>query len=165
MVQHLIHSLGQGCIFTKLDIAQAYQQLLVDDEVAAAQTIITHQGAFCCRCLQFGISIAPGIFQSLMERLFHGLPGIAPYFDSVLITASSRSGLIEDLWKVLSHFRGAGLKLKCSKCSFAVPQVEFLGFLMYAQGIHPTPSKWEAIKNVPTVTSMAELQAFLGLLR
>ncbi|XP_032078818.1 uncharacterized protein K02A2.6-like [Thamnophis elegans] len=105
VVQHLLHSLGQGCTFAKLDMAQAYQQLPVDDDAAAAQTIVTHRGAFRCRRLQFGVSVAPGIFQSLMERLLHGLPGVVPYFDDVLIAASSRSELIEVLRKVLSHHK------------------------------------------------------------
>ncbi|XP_013927119.1 PREDICTED: uncharacterized protein K02A2.6-like [Thamnophis sirtalis] len=97
-------------------MAQAYQQLPVDEDAAAARTIVAHRGAFRCRRLQFGISVTPGIFQSLMERLLHGLPGVVPYFDDVLIAASSRSELIEVLRKVLSRFRGAGLKLKHSKC-------------------------------------------------
>ncbi|XP_013927684.1 PREDICTED: uncharacterized protein LOC106553663 [Thamnophis sirtalis] len=42
--------------------------------------------------------------------------------------------------------------------------VEFLGFLIDAQGIHPTPSKIAAIRNAPTPSSKAELQEFLGLL-
>ncbi|XP_013916254.1 PREDICTED: uncharacterized protein K02A2.6-like [Thamnophis sirtalis] len=141
VVQHLLHSLEQGCTFAKLDMAQSYQQLPVDGNVAAAQTIVTHRGAFRCRRLQFGISLAPGIFQSLMERLLHGLPGMVPYFDEVLIAASSHSKLIEMLRKVLLRFRGVGLKLKRRKCSFAVPRVEFLGFLIDTQGIHPTPAK------------------------
>lgn len=69
VVQHLLHSLGQGTIFTKLDMAKAYQQLPVDDATAATQTIVTHRGAFKCRNLQFRISVAPGLFQSVMEVL------------------------------------------------------------------------------------------------
>lgn len=42
VVQHLLQSLGHGTIFTKLDMAQAYQQLEVDDATAEAQTIVTH---------------------------------------------------------------------------------------------------------------------------
>lgn len=64
--RHLLHSLGEGKVFTKLDLAQSYQQLPVDDATAEAQMIMTHRGAFKCRRLQFGVSVAPGIFQSLM---------------------------------------------------------------------------------------------------
>ncbi|XP_026582358.1 uncharacterized protein K02A2.6-like, partial [Pseudonaja textilis] len=43
-------------VFAKLDLAQAYQQLPVDEETAEAQTIVTHRGAFRCKRLQFGVS-------------------------------------------------------------------------------------------------------------
>ncbi|XP_060537701.1 uncharacterized protein K02A2.6-like, partial [Pantherophis guttatus] len=90
VVQHLLHSLGTGTIFAKLDLAQAYQQLPVDEKTAEAQTIVTHRGAFKCNRLQFGVSAAPGIFQSMMERLLQGVPGVVPYFDDVLISGDSQ---------------------------------------------------------------------------
>lgn len=62
VVQHLLHSLGQGTIFAKLYLVQMYQQLPVDDTTTYAQTIVTHRGAFQCHRLQFGVSVAPGIF-------------------------------------------------------------------------------------------------------
>ncbi|XP_060546945.1 uncharacterized protein K02A2.6-like [Pantherophis guttatus] len=43
-----------GRIFAKLDLAQAYQQLPVDEATVEAQTIVTHRGAFKCKRLQFG---------------------------------------------------------------------------------------------------------------
>lgn len=111
VVQHLLHSLGNGSVFAKLDLAQAYQQLPVDDLTVEAQTIITHWGTFRCRRLQFGVSVAPGLFQSLMERLLHGIPGVIPYFDDVLISAASTSELMDRLRAVLRKFQQAGLKV------------------------------------------------------
>ncbi|XP_026536196.1 uncharacterized protein K02A2.6-like, partial [Notechis scutatus] len=93
VVQHLLHSLGGGKVFAKLDLAQAYQQLPVDAETAEAQTIVTHRGAFRCKRLQFGVSVAPGIFQSLMERLLQGIKGVVPYFDDVLVSATNQKEL------------------------------------------------------------------------
>ncbi|XP_058031613.1 uncharacterized protein K02A2.6-like [Ahaetulla prasina] len=164
VVQHLLHSLGQGSIFAKLDLAQAYQQLPVDEATARAQTIVTHRGAFKCKRLQFGVCIAPGLFQSLMERLLHGLEGVVPYFDDILVSATNQIDLCIKLRAILSRIRKAGLKLKRQKCLLGVPKVEFLGFLVDSQGIHPTPSKIEAIRDAPTPANRAELQAFLGLL-
>ncbi|XP_070621462.1 uncharacterized protein [Erythrolamprus reginae] len=65
---------------------------------------------------------------------------------------------------VLSKFRDAGLKPKEKKCVFGVPRVEFLGFIVDGEGIHPTPEKTRAIRGAPRPQSKAELQAFLGLL-
>lgn len=98
VVQHLLHSLGHGTFFAKIDLVQAYQQFPVDKATAMAQTIVTHRGAFKCNCLQFGVSIAPGIFQSLMERLLHGIPGVVPYFNDVLVSAENRPDLIGKLF-------------------------------------------------------------------
>ncbi|XP_026574490.1 uncharacterized protein K02A2.6-like, partial [Pseudonaja textilis] len=164
VVQHLLHSLGGGKIFTKLDLAQAYQQLPVDPETAEAQTIVTHRGAFKCNRLQFGVSVAPGIFQSLMERLLQGIKGVMPYFDDVLIAAPTKSQLEKRLRTVLQRFKDAGLRVKKEKCQLCTERVEFLGYLLDKQGIHPTEKKLAAIKNAPRPKNKTDLQAFLGLI-
>lgn len=50
------------------------------------------------------------------------------------------------------------------KCQIAMPQVEFLGFLVDGAGIHPTPAKMVAIMDTPPPRCKSDLQAFLGLL-
>ncbi|XP_058042246.1 uncharacterized protein K02A2.6-like, partial [Ahaetulla prasina] len=163
VVQHLLRSLGQGQVFAKLDLAQAYQQLPVDSSTAEAQTIVTHRGAFKCTRLQFGVSVAPGLFQNLMERLLQGLPGVVPYFDDVLVSAENLEELGVRLRKVLGIFRSAGLKVKLNKCQIGVGSVEFLGYRIDREGIHPTESKVRAIRKAPAPKNKTELQAFLGL--
>ncbi|XP_032074484.1 uncharacterized protein LOC116509435 [Thamnophis elegans] len=86
VVQHLMHLLGSGKIFAKLDMVQAYQQLPVDGSTVEAQTIVMHRGAFKCNRLQFSISIAPGLFQSIMERLLQEIPVVVPYFNDILLS-------------------------------------------------------------------------------
>ncbi|KAL3226612.1 hypothetical protein MRX96_024816 [Rhipicephalus microplus] len=136
VVSHVLASLSGGTIFAKLDLAQAYQQLPVTDESAAAQTIVTHRG---------------------------GVQGVIPYFDDVLIVGASGQELLSRLREVLRRFQDAGLKVKREKCQLGVAQVEFLGFRIDAEGIHSTPEKTQAILGAPRPSNKTELQAFLGL--
>lgn len=141
--------MGQGNIFAKLDLTQAYQQIPVDKATAEAQTIVTHRDAFKCNRLQFGVTVAPGIFQCLMERLLQGIPGGVPYFNNILITTKDTVQLRDRLRAVLTKFKGAGLTLKQEKCQLAVKEVEFLGYRTDASGLHPTEAKVRAIHEAP----------------
>ncbi|XP_060107687.1 uncharacterized protein K02A2.6-like, partial [Heteronotia binoei] len=164
VVSHVLAALAGSKIFGKLDLAQAYQQLPVDNKTAEAQTIVTHRGAFRVKRLQFGVSVAPGIFQSIMDALLKGIPGVQPFFDDVLVAAPDPEEFGNRLREVLRRFQAAGLKVKREKCLLGVPRVEFLGFAVDAAGIHPTEEKTRAIVQAPAPTCKAELQSFLGVL-
>ncbi|XP_015271835.1 PREDICTED: uncharacterized protein K02A2.6-like, partial [Gekko japonicus] len=164
VISHVLASLGGGKVFAKFDLAQAYQQLPVTREAAEAQTIVTHRGAFRVNRLQFGVNVAPGVFQGLMEGLLRGVQGTVPYFDDVLVAGRSDEELMSRVREVLKRFSQAGLKVKQSKCIVGVPSVEFLGFRIDEHGVHPTEDKVRAIKDAPCPGNKKELQAFLGLL-
>ena len=53
----------------KLDMTQAYLQLLMDDQSKELLTVNTHKGLFAHNRPPFGISSAPGIFQRTIESL------------------------------------------------------------------------------------------------
>lgn len=108
--------------------------------------------------------MAPGLFQSIIERLLQGIPGVVPYFDDVLVSGDNKEKLIKRLREALRRCQEAGLKVNKEKCKIAVPKVEFLGYLIDGSGIHPTQSKIKAIKEAPTPQNQMDLQAFLGLL-
>ena len=62
--EDLLTTLGGSQKFTKLDMSQAYQQLLLDDESKQYTTINTHKGLYQYNRLPFGVSSAPGIFST-----------------------------------------------------------------------------------------------------
>ncbi|GBO18362.1 Uncharacterized protein K02A2.6, partial [Araneus ventricosus] len=109
-VNHILANLADGKFFAKIDLAQAYLQLRVDDASAEAQTIVTHRGAFKVNRLQFGVNVAPGLFQNFIEDLLKGIPGVLPYFDDVLIFAATEEQLCNHLHLVQEHLSESGIQ-------------------------------------------------------
>ena len=65
---------------------------------------------------------------------------------------------------MLNRFQDAGLRLKREKCSFCVPNVEYLGHVISAEGLNALPRKVAAVADALLPTKLSELKAFLGLL-
>ena len=100
-VEDLFVKLTGGKAFTKLDMSQAYQQLLLDEESRKYAVINTHRGLFRYNRLPFRISSAPGIFQRVMESILSGIPGVVVYIDDVLVTGKSEQEHLSVLEEVL----------------------------------------------------------------
>ena len=69
-----------------------------------------------------------------------------------------------NLQQVLQRFQESGMRLRKSKCSFMIPKVTYLGYIISSEGIYPAPEKVRAIQNAPTPTNLSQLKSFLGLL-
>ena len=155
--------LAGGRVFSKLDLSQAYLQLPVDEDSKDLLVINTPKGLFRYNRLPYGVSVAPAIFQSVMDRILHGLP-VACYLDDILIAAPTVKEHDVLLGKVLQRLQEAGIHVKEEKCQFSQEQVEYLGYLIDAVGIHPTTEKVRAIKEAPPPNNITQLRAFAGLL-
>ncbi|UYV69217.1 K02A2.6-like, partial [Cordylochernes scorpioides] len=85
-IPQLLDRLRGGKVFTKLDMAQAYQQLKVDGESSEILTINTPRGLYRVKRLPFGLNSAVGTFQRFMDTILMGIDGVAVYLDDVLIS-------------------------------------------------------------------------------
>ena len=70
-----------------------------------------------------------------------GIPGVIVYLDDILISGGSQEENVERLQRVLSRLREVGLRLKRAKCVFLAELVDYLGFKVDAEGVHPLPEK------------------------
>lgn len=67
-----------------------------------------------------------------------------------------------NLRAVLERIRELGLKLKLSKCFFALPKVSLQGHVIDASSIHVDESKADKILEAPVPTTTTNLRLFLG---
>ncbi|KAL5481508.1 hypothetical protein EMCRGX_G021682 [Ephydatia muelleri] len=148
-IDDLLASLGKGKIVSKLDLANAYLQLALEDESKKYVTITTHKGLYRYNRLPFGVASAPAIFQRTMENLLRDISNVVVYLDDILVSGSTEAEHLHTLDRVMSRLEEHGLHLKLSKCVFMAPSVEYLGHHISADGIRPAEGKKPAIEDAP----------------
>lgn len=105
LVQDILASLVNGQSFSKLELAQAYQQLTLDEESCKYTTINTHKGLFQYTRLPFGVD----------------------------------------------------------KRALMIPEVEYLGHSISAEGGHPVKEKVHAVFEAPRPQNVSQLRSFIGM--
>ena len=164
LVQDVFASLSNGKSFTKLDLSHAYQQLELDIDSRPYTTINTHRGLFRYTRLTFGVAAAPAIFQRTVESLLGDLSHVCVYLDDILVLGESETAHLQSLSRLLERLESAGVRLKQEKYSFMLPEVEYLGHSISAQGIRLLSGKVRAIRDGPRPQEISQLRSFLGML-
>lgn len=126
-IEYLFAELKGGQCFSKIDLKQAYQQILVTTETQKILAISTHKGLFAYTRLPFGITTAPAIFQKVIDQLLSGIPGVVAFLDDILITGSHTVEHLERLEEVLKRLVSAGFRVSKNKCDFFKGKIEYLG--------------------------------------
>ena len=121
-VEDSFATLGGGEKLTKLDISQAYQQLLLDEDSKQYTTINTHKGLFQYNHLPYGIWSASGIFKWNIENL-RNIPYVIVRVDDMLVSGACNKDHLNNLEEVLKRLASAGLQLLKDNCVFMEPQV------------------------------------------
>ena len=98
-----------------------------------------------------------------MDQIFHDLPQILCYQDSILVTGKDQSDHLANLEQVLKRLEEHGLTVQREKCAFMQSSLKYLGHLIDPEGIHPLHDKVKVIKTAPTPNDAAQLRSSLGL--
>eukprot|EP00795_Rhopilema_esculentum_P005001 gene5001-biopygen83 len=159
--EHLMQKLSGGYGFTKIDLADAYNQIALGPESQKRLALSTHQGVLLQMRLLFGISSAPGYFQEIMDQLTSDLPGVAVYLDDILVSGSTAEEHLTNLKSLFERLSEKGLRCRFQKCSFAQPYIEYLGHLLSSKGIAKSP-KVDAVLKMPAPNDVSGLRSFPG---
>jgi hypothetical protein len=80
----------------------------------------------------FGLTGAPRTFQRAMNTTLAPLlrKSVLVFFNDILVYSSSFEAHLQHLYEVFTLLQANQWKIKLSKCSFAQPQISYLGHLI-----------------------------------
>ncbi|XP_052566467.1 uncharacterized protein K02A2.6-like [Culex pipiens pallens] len=160
--EEIFAQLSGSSIFSIIDLSDAYLQLEVDDDSKKLLTINTHRGLFQYNRLTPGVKSAPGAYQSLLDGMIAGIPGVRTFMDDVIVFGPDRKSHASSLKQLLQRLKEYGFHVKAEKCSFFQLQIRYLGHIVDSRGIRPDPEKLRTIAAIPAPTNVSELRSFLG---
>lgn len=155
----------QGCkVFSVIDLKNAFNLIRIKDGDEWKTASRTHLGLFEYTVMPFDLTYAPGIFQAFIQDTLRDLLDVVcvVYIDDILIFSRNQEEHYRHVTLVLERLRNAGLFANGKQCAFERTEVEYLGYLLSADGIKMHPRKLETIADWPRPQSIKDVQSFLG---
>ena len=167
-IDQMLYNMRGAKVFTTMDLQSAYNQILVADQDREKTAFIHRSGLYEFIRLPFGLRNAPATFQRFMNMMLsssdHSLRRcVMAYLDDVVIFSNTVEEHAEQLKSVLAMLSRHGLKLKLSKCTFAVTRTKYLGHILDGDGVHVDPDYVKAVVEMPKPSCVKDVQCFLGL--
>ena len=108
---------------------------------------------------------APSTFMHLMNHVLREFIGkfVVVYFNDILMYSKSLEDHVMHVRSVFSILQSQKLYAKLAKCSFCVPKVIFLGYVVSEHGIEVDHEKVKAIETWPTSRNVGDVHSFHGL--
>ena len=154
--------LAGGQKFTRLDIRQAYNNLILPERDRLLTTINTHLGLFAWNKLPYGVKVGTAIFQERIDEDLWGIPLAAWRVDDIICTGRNDEEHLNVLTQIVERLEKSGFRCNLKKTSFLQPEVVFLGYVINSHGIRPLESKVETLKQAKYPENLTELVSFLS---
>jgi hypothetical protein len=142
-----------------------FWQVKIAPEYKMKTAFSNPSGHYHFQRLSYGLSNSPSRFQRLKDVVLMNLTGRFCYvfIEDMLDFADTIEEHARRLYKVLQRFEKANLLLQLGKCTFALPQLNYLGYVVSLHGVTASPDKVLVARKYPVRKNVKEVRTFLGL--
>ena len=150
---------------TSLDLTKAYWQIPLAKEDRKYTAFQGPTGIYEFTRMSMGVKSSGASLIHLINQVFHDMINteVQFYLDDAAVSTVTFEKHLEILEKTFTRLQKANLKLNPHKCSFCVPEIQFLGHRLNKDGLLPSRDKVETLKKFPTPKTPKQLKSFLGL--
>ena len=147
-----------------MDAFFGYNKISMDPGGQEKTSFVTAHGTYCYRVMPFGLKNERATYQRLVNRMFQNQLGITMevYIDDMLVKSTSVGLHIAHLSEAFWILRNYNMKLNPAKCAFGLSAGKLLGFIVNRRGIEANPDKIKAILDMPSPSSIKEVQHLTG---
>lgn len=163
-IEEIFNALQGGEKFTKLDILNAYNNLVLDEDTRDLLAWSTPYGIFKVNRLPYGTKPACSIFQGIIEKVLLGVKGVVNFIDDIIVTGKNEAEHLSNLHEVLTRLEKAGFRLNKEKCEFFKDSVKYLGHVVTKEGLKKDEEKVKNILKIPQPKNLTEVKAFCGMI-
>jgi hypothetical protein len=164
LIREMMQQLRGAKIFSRIDLRGAYNLVRIKEGDEWKTAFRCRYGHFEYLVMPFGLTNAPATFQGMMNDIFKDLLDrfVIVFLDDILIFSKNIEEHVQHVQIILDRLRKFNLYAKLEKCVFHVQSIDFLGFIISADGISMDPAKTKSIIDWKTPKSAKDIQVFLG---
>jgi transposase InsO family protein len=160
----ILGKLHEAKLFSTVDLKDGFYQMKLDPDSHRYTAFVTPEGLlYEFTRVPMGIKCAPSLMCRLVAMLTADSKSRVAYIDDIMIMTKDFETMMAELEALFRKLREHGLRITLRKCAFARREVDYLGFVVSAQGIKPAAKLVEKIQNHPVPTVLKALQRFLGM--
>ena len=165
-IDKLLDRLHGSSIYTKINLKLGYYQIWIKEEDIPKTGFNTRYDHYEVTIILFGLTNTPATFNCLMSDIFIKQLDeyVLVFFDDILVYSKNAEEHKLHVQNVLDLLQQHQLYAKKSKCTFFTHKVEYLGFIIFQEGVSTNPAKVEAVKNWPSPRNVRKVRGFLGLI-
>ena len=164
-VEDIFSKLNGAKYFTTLDLRARYHHIPLVISSILKTTFNSSFGKCEYVKVPFGLAQVPAYFQELMTNILKDFNFTIAYLDDIIIFSKTPEEHLTHIRQDFEKLCSAKLSMKFSKCHFFSKEIQYLGLILNTKGIHPLPSKTQAIQQMQPPTTPEQVSAFLGLVR
>ena len=162
-VDTLLHYLQGSHVFSKIDVKNAFFGITLAEESRPLTGFCYSGVRYQYKRLPQGLSTSCSYYANELMKIFKDefYRYLICYVDDIIIYSQTDNHL-SLLKNVMEKLKQYNITLNPAKCQFAKTSIEILGHIVSKDGIKPSPSKCEQIKQLPPPRNVKEVKGFLG---